>query len=155
MIVISHRGNLTGIDKKRENNPYYIDECIELGFDVEIDLRVKNDNLYLGHDNAEYKIYLEWLLERKNNLWVHVKEYDALIKILGYKDKIRFFCHESDRYTLLSNGLVWCHDLDNHMNKNCIIPLLSYEQVCAYEQNDFYAVCTDYVYECKSKFIRE
>ena len=155
MIIISHRANINGIEKHRENNPRYIDECIELGFDVEIDLRVKNNQLYLGHDYAEYEISLDWLLKRKESLWVHIKEYDALIKILDYKQQIRFFCHESDKYTLLSNGLVWCHDLTNKMNENCIIPLLSYEQVANYNQESFYAVCTDYVYECKNKFIKQ
>lgn len=153
MIIISHRANINGIEEHRENNPYYIDECIKLGFDVEIDLRTKDNELYLGHDTCQYKITLDWLLERKDNLWVHIKEYDALVKILDYKEKIRFFCHESDKYTLLSNGLIWCHDLTNKMNKNCIIPLLSYEQVIDYNQKSFYAVCTDYVYECKNKFI--
>jgi hypothetical protein len=153
MIIISHRANINGIEEQRENNPYYIDECIKLGFDVEIDLRVKNNQLYLGHDFAQYEVSLDWLLQRKDNLWVHIKEYDALTKILDYKEQIRFFCHESDKYTLLSNGFVWCHDLTNIMNKNCIIPLLSYEQVIDYNQKSFYAVCTDYVYECKNKFI--
>ena len=39
MIIISHRGNLDGPDKERENNPHFIDDCITKGFDVEIDLR--------------------------------------------------------------------------------------------------------------------
>jgi hypothetical protein len=154
MIIISHRGNLNGIEQNRENNPEYIDECINLGFDVEIDLRMKNNKLFLGHDFAQYEISIEWLLERKNNLWVHVKEYAALQVIIDYKNQLRFFCHESDKYTLLSNGLIWCHDLSNVMNNNCIIPLLSLEQVKDYNQYNFYAVCTDYVYESKQKFIK-
>lgn len=152
MVIISHRGNLEGISEERENNPYFIDECIKLGFDVEIDLRVKEGNLFLGHDLPQHEITIEWLLNRKNNLWVHIKEYEALQIILEYKEKIRFFCHENDKYTLLSNGLVWCHDLENKMNNKCIIPLLSLEQVENYKQTGFYGVCTDYVYVCDKKF---
>lgn len=152
MKIISHRGNLNGIEQHRENNPLYIDECIKLGFDVEIDLRVKNKQLFLGHDYAQYQISIDWLLERKNSLWIHVKEYEALVEILNYKQQLNFFCHESDKYTLLSNGLVWCHDLTNVMNQNCIIPLLSYDQVQSYNQYNFFAVCTDYVFDCKNKF---
>ena len=54
MIIISHRGNLNGIDLERENNPYFIDDCISKGFDVEIDLRIKENKLFLGHDFAQY-----------------------------------------------------------------------------------------------------
>jgi hypothetical protein len=154
MVIISHRANLNGIEEERENNPIYIDECIKFGFDVEIDLRVKNGQLFLGHDFAQYGVTIDWLLERKNNLWIHIKEYEALQIILKYKNELRFFCHENDKYTLLSNGLVWCHDLENVMNENCIIPLLSLEQVQNYNQYSFFGVCTDFVYDCKAKFIK-
>ena len=38
MILISHRGNLKGINPQRENEPLYIVEALEKGFDVEIDV---------------------------------------------------------------------------------------------------------------------
>ena len=48
MKIISHRGNLTGPDKKRENNIDCIIECIEkFSIDVEIDLHVKKNKIYL------------------------------------------------------------------------------------------------------------
>ena len=34
MILISHRGNLTGKNPERENHPDYIKEALDLGFDV-------------------------------------------------------------------------------------------------------------------------
>ena len=40
MKLIAHRGNINGSEPDNENSPEYIDKCIELGFDVEIDLRV-------------------------------------------------------------------------------------------------------------------
>jgi len=152
MIIISHRGNLNGIDLERENNPIFIDDCISKGFDVEIDLRASDNKLFLGHDKPQYAIEIDWLLKRKNNLWIHVKEYEALNKIMSYKENLQFFCHENDKFTLVSNGYIWSHDLKNKMNNKCIIPLLSKEQILLYDQNEFFAVCTDYVYECKQKF---
>ena len=38
MILISHRGNLFGADKERENSPKIIESAIGQGFDVEIDV---------------------------------------------------------------------------------------------------------------------
>ena len=54
MKFISHRGNTQSTNLNEENNPNYIEKAIELGFEVEIDLRVHNNNLYLGHDKNQY-----------------------------------------------------------------------------------------------------
>ena len=46
MILISHRGNINGRDEDRENHPEYIQEALDRGYDVEIDLRCKNNRLF-------------------------------------------------------------------------------------------------------------
>ena len=56
MKFISHRGNLNGPIQEYENHPEYILEALKKGFNVEIDVRVKNDTFYLGHDFPKYKI---------------------------------------------------------------------------------------------------
>ena len=150
MIYISHRGNLEGVWAERENSPDYIDRAIKLGYDVEVDLRSKDGELWLGHDKPQHKVCISWLLGRKENLWIHVKDYGALVGIM--RTQLRFFCHERDKYTLTSDGYVWSHDLTNKMNDRCIVPLLSLELVNSYKQKDFYAVCSDYIYECERKF---
>tara|TARA_Y100000593_G_C4169608_1_gene266256 strand:- start:86 stop:550 length:465 start_codon:yes stop_codon:yes gene_type:complete len=150
MRYIAHRGNTIGPDPANENKLEYIDSAIEQGYDVEIDLRTKGEELYLGHDTPDYKVTLKWLLERKENLWIHVKDYDSLTILMD--TELKYFCHEQDKYTLTSNGYVWSHDLENKMNQKCIVPLLSKQSVNDYEQNGFYAVCTDYVIESIKKF---
>ena len=47
MIFISHRGNMTCINPKRENEPLYIVKKLEKGFDVEIDVWYKKGQFYL------------------------------------------------------------------------------------------------------------
>ena len=64
MKYISHRGNVDGICLELENRPEYIDAAISLGYDVEIDLRTLNGCLYLGHDDPQYPISLEWMHDR-------------------------------------------------------------------------------------------
>jgi len=150
MLYISHRGNLEGLNPEKENNPEYIDEAIFKGYDVEIDLRVQDGNLFLGHDEPQYLITSSWLTERRNNLWIHVKDYGALVRIV--RTELKFFCHEQDKYRSTSNGYIWSHDLTNKMTDKCIVPLLSSESVEGYNQNGFYAVCSDYIYECEEKF---
>lgn len=158
MKIISHRGNINGPVEETENDPKQILFCIESGYDVEIDLRIKNGVPYLGHDHAEHEISAGWISSLKKHLWIHVKEYDALVWLMENVPDAAFFCHESDRYTLVSNGYVWSHDLSNSMTDKCIIPLLSLEQIESYDftsQSNLYAVCTDYVIDCNRKWTRE
>ena len=57
MKIISHRGNLTGPNSVYENSLEAIDHCIyNLKVSVEIDLRVVNGQLFLGHDSPEISI---------------------------------------------------------------------------------------------------
>jgi hypothetical protein len=65
MFIISHRGNLQGPDLNQENKPEYIDEALSKGFDVEVDVRFLNKSVFLGHDDAQYLVNLNWLNERK------------------------------------------------------------------------------------------
>ena len=62
MIIIAHRGNVDGPNPERENSPDYIDEALSMGYDVEIDLRSKDKQLFLGHDKPQYPLKLGWLL---------------------------------------------------------------------------------------------
>jgi hypothetical protein len=73
MILISHRGNIDGKKPHFENSPSYIDEAIELGYDVEVDLWLVNDKFYLGHDEPQYEIDFKWIEDRDDRLWVHCK----------------------------------------------------------------------------------
>jgi len=152
MIFISHRGNLNGINTELENSPAYIDKVIANGFDCEIDLRVKDGVPHLGHDTPDYEVTADWIRKRQQHLWIHVKEYEALRWLKENCPTAKYFCHESDRYTLVSNGMIWSHDLNNTVDHFCVIPLLSKKDVESYGQTGFGAVCSDYIHDCVRKF---
>lgn len=112
MIIISHRGNLNGVDPSSENKPDSIVQTLDLGFDVEVDLRLHNDKLYLGHDEPDYKVDLNFL--KQSGVWVHAKNKEV-IPILRNEKDIHWFWHETDQLTLTSRGYVWCfpgHEID-------------------------------------------
>ena len=152
MIYISHRGNLNGIIHERENSLDYIQECLDAGYECEIDLRMKDGVPHLGHDTPDHPVSAEWLLHRATKLWIHVKEYEALVWLMQHLPNSKFFCHEGDRYTLTSNGWIWSHDMDNKMTEQCIIPLLSKDSVQSYSRSGFGAVCSDYIVDCVEKW---
>jgi glycerophosphoryl diester phosphodiesterase len=106
MKIISHRGNLNGKNVELENNPTYILKAISMGFDVEIDLRVKDNQLFLGHDAPQYKIDKSFLEDNKEFLWIHCKEIDSLNKIKNIPG-LNYFSHDKDDFVLTSLNFVW------------------------------------------------
>ncbi len=56
MILISHRGNITGANPSRENSPDYIQEALEADYNVEIDVWYKDKKWNLGHDEPQYEV---------------------------------------------------------------------------------------------------
>lgn len=43
MYLISHRGNLNGVESENENNPKYLKIAINKGFNVEVDVRFEKE----------------------------------------------------------------------------------------------------------------
>jgi len=150
MILISHRGNITGRIPDSENRPSYIQDTITLGYDVEIDVRMKEGQLYLGHDHPQYRVELDWLLERKDSLWIHTKDFESLNLLID--TGLRVFFHEQERQTIINNtNLIWSHDLGSVSNKS-IIPLLDLESIeeYGYLTQDVYGVCSDHLQAIKN-----
>ena len=81
MIWISHRGNVSGKNIDRENTVSFIEEAIEQGFDVEIDIcKWDGSKFYLGHDVPAESIDVKWLKSRP--LWVHAKDHLVLHELV-------------------------------------------------------------------------
>lgn len=114
MILISHRGNISGKNPESENSPEYIVEAIELGYSVEIDLWLIDDTYFLGHDFPQYKININWILQRKLFLWIHCKNINAIEEIKKNSKQIiyegiNYFFHDKDDVTITSKGYLWVY----------------------------------------------
>ena len=142
MIIISHRGNIRGPVPDKENRPSYIDCAIGNGYHVEIDVRSINGELWLGHDEPQYKVDHNWLDKRRNYLWLHCKNLEAAKECWAYHS----FCHTNDSFLYTSVGKIWLHDLSMRIDSNTIIPLIDKEEVESFisigEQP--FGICTDY-----------
>ena len=114
MKFISHRGNLDGPEPSRENSPDFIDKAISQGFEVEVDIRltggyVPPGDFYLGHDQLDHEVSLEWLVKRKDKLWLHAKNISALRWFLKSSIDWNVFWHQEDDYTITSKRYVWVY----------------------------------------------
>jgi hypothetical protein len=108
MKLIAHRGNLDGPLPERENSIAYIQEALLLGYDVEIDVWYINNHLFLGHDNPQYDLELDFLLQNADSLWIHAKNLAALTYLLQYS-QLHLFSHDKDEVILTSKRIPWVY----------------------------------------------
>tara|TARA_R100001126_G_C4856443_1_gene164895 strand:+ start:301 stop:762 length:462 start_codon:yes stop_codon:yes gene_type:complete len=151
MILISHRGNINTVNLERENTKSYIQEAIDLGYDVEIDVRYADDKFWLGHDEPDYEVELEWLLERKNNLWIHCKNFLSLARLIN--TNLRIFYHQDENHTIIGNTkAIWSHDIDD-ANHQSIIPLIDIDSVNSFKNfnQKYYGICSDFIKQVGDK----
>lgn len=152
MIYYSHRGNLNGANSQEENNPSYIQNAIESGYHVEIDLNSSTTELFLGHDYPQYKINSKWIDERAEKLLIHIKSYEMLKFVVKNYPHWHYFCHSSDRFTTTSKGIIWLHEISYPLpGENAIIPLISKDLVDSWDNRNVYGICSDYIEYSKQK----
>lgn len=145
MKIISHRGNIDGVITSKENSPEYIDTAINLGYDVEVDIRFIDGKFWLGHDTPDYLVNIEWMDKRREFLWFHCKDLYSATELTRLDSGLVKFCHTSDSFVLVSNGTVWVHDLNLKLDDLSVIPLLSMSDIQNYNNNkEVYGVCTDF-----------
>jgi hypothetical protein len=137
MLIISHRGNLEG-PSPDENSPSLILKAIK-HFCCEIDLWVKDDTLYLGHDEPIYKIDKSFLENKK--LFIHAKNIEAAIFL--NKTKYHWFWHQADQITLTSKQIIWCYPGIYVPGGITVVKNKEFKL-------DSYGLCTDYPIELSS-----
>lgn len=149
MRLISHRGNVIAKNTFLENDPSYIDMALFDGYDCEVDVRFIDGNWYLGHDEPEYPISLDWLSERYLKLWVHCKNLEAIQELKrletynGFK-QLNYFYHQEDDVTITSHGYIWAHP-KIHPLKNSISVMPDDK----YDLSECYGVCSDSIIKYK------
>ena len=145
MRIISHRGCLDGPDPSIENNPNQIDLAIKHALDVEIDLWMLDENLFLGHDDPQYPITIKWLNERSDKLWVHCKNIKVLDYLSSQQSNLNYFFHQADHVTLTSKNFLWVYP-KKEFTENSVIVSMDQSDLKKLKDSQIQpmAVCTDY-----------
>ena len=137
MILISHRGNISGPNQSLENDPDYILTALKGGFDVEIDFWCVKKKLFLGHDYPQYPIKKNFLNNKK--LWLHAKNLEGLIFL--NKTSYNYFWHEKDTFTITSKGYIWTYP-GKELSKFaiCVLP-----ERFNWKKNKCIGICSDFI----------
>ena len=141
MRFIAHRGNIKGINKKKENTIDYINAAIDEGFDVEIDVYFYKNKFWLGHDEPEH-IIKNLKLIKSNKVWSHAKNIEAAFNLLKIKSS-NFFWHQNDDITLTSKNFIWTYPNKKLTSKSiCVLPELQ-KNIKINELKKIYGICSD------------
>ncbi len=140
MKFISHRGNIDGPNPEWENDPSRIEDVLNKGYDVEIDVWKIGSKLFLGHDGPQFPIDYGFI--KNESLLCHAKNLEALEYMLKMDD-VHCFWHQEDHYTITSNGYIVSYPGYAVTPKTiCMRPeAQSYTQL----YGSAYAICSDYV----------
>ena len=144
MILISHRGNITGPDPSQENSPLYVQQAIGEKYMCEIDVWRLGKTLFLGHNEPTYLVHPTFLTNPY--LWCHAKNFEALTYMLS--KGIHCFWHQEDDLTLTSRGFIWTHM--KRSESKYLVPSHSIAVMPEWNSNrDFIphcaGVCSDYI----------
>lgn len=147
-LYIAHRGNTKGPNPSLENSPAYIQKALDEGFHVEIDVWVKDGKVYLGHDEPEYEVDLNYLKNPK--FFCHAKNFEALELMYLNSEDIHFFSHDKDSHVLTSKGYIWIYP-GQPTSKNTIIVMPETVEMTESQLCNCKGICSDYVYYLKKR----
>jgi hypothetical protein len=152
MKLIAHRGNISG-PNKFENEPNYIQKSLDLGFDVEVDIRLIDSEWWLGHDTPQYKISSPSYIFDNSKIWWHCKNFAALEKLQG--SSLNYFWHQEDDHTVTSKGFIWTYPGKDIGKKNIVVmPEMVMSLTEIYNLNCF-GICSDYVQNINNNLKKE
>jgi hypothetical protein len=150
MRFIAHRGNTDGIRHDFENRPEYLEAALRKGFDVELDVRVKDGQIYLGHDYPQHKLDIGWMTAMRDRLWIHCKDTRSMEMMQRLRRnglELNCFWHEQDTMTITSGGFLWVYPGKQPIeNSIAVLPELHDEDVSSCT-----GICSDYVDRYREK----
>lgn len=155
MIFIAHRGLINGPDQNKENKINTIDSAIKNGFDVEIDIWVFDNKIFLGHDKENLvQIDLKYIEEKKKVFWIHTKNFEALdfFSKLEIKEELNYFWHQEDNYTLTSKNIPWIYPGCEPISEGILVMPENVMNVGNIKSLKIKGVCSDYIQVIKENF---
>jgi len=154
MIFIAHRGLIHGPNLNKENRLSTIEIAIKKGFDVEIDIWVIDNKIYLGHDNKNLvKIDFDYIEEHKRVFWIHAKNFEALkfFSELDKKEEFNYFWHQEDNYTLTSQNIPWIYPGCEAIPSGILVMPENVMDIDNIKSIKVKGVCSDYIQAIKEK----
>lgn len=153
MKFIAHRGYIQGDRKDIENTLPQIDLALSFDLDVEIDVRLKGDKLFLGHDRPQEEVSLDFLKKHRNRLWVHAKTLETFLYLLDISPRLNIFCQDKDPVVLTTYNKIWTHPTQLLYTEDSIAVKFRYEAGFVIDNMRLYGVCSNYPEEYRNEYL--
>ena len=120
MLLIAHRALING-KPDGENHPEQVEYCLEHGLSVEIDVWYTDDSFWLGHDNPQHRVDVDFLMQPK--LWIHCKDIESAM-LLRHYPSLNTFTIDKDDFTITSKNWLWLSPTYGKSYKGviCVMP---------------------------------
>lgn len=104
MLLISHRGNISGKNFKRENSQSYLQEALDAGYFVEMDIIYGDGKYYHGHEwgGRRGEVDPDFLGRNWQKLLIHCKDRESIIFCAENFSPLNYFYHDRDDFALSS-----------------------------------------------------
>lgn len=144
MKLISHRGNINGPNPQKENYPDYVNDALNKGYYVEIDVWFVDGKWFLGHDKPQYEVSIEFLFKR--NLYLHAKNGNAYYEMWKHWE-LNCFWHTNENWVLTTYDEIWTYPNEQlYPESICVLPELGYKgdlKKCS-------GICSDFIENYKN-----
>jgi hypothetical protein len=137
MIYISYYGNIFNKNVDLENEPLYIINAINNGYNVLIDIQLINDNYYLG---GKYIIEFDFFYKYKDYLWCNCLDDITYINLRNNINDIKIINDLND--------LEWGYKEEINRNFISVLPELfknNYEIRELKNKSNFLGICSSYI----------
>ena len=142
-LLISHRGNLNGINNDLENTKQYINNTLNKGYYVLVDVfLLGSKHLALGIDNPVEPVELEFLKQLK--IIVRTKDIKCFQFLL--ENQVHCFYQDFNSTTLTNGGLIWTSN-SNILTKKCIyaMPEWNLEDISICNTMPCSGICSNFI----------
>lgn len=105
MILISHRGNISGKNYKRENSQDYIQEALDAGYHVEMDILHHGGEFLHGHEwgGTKGNVDPHFLSVNCQKLLIHCKDRESVLFCAASNlSPLNYFYHDRDDFAISS-----------------------------------------------------
>jgi len=148
-LLISHRGNISGINISRENSPDYIQCALDKGFHVVVDVwLVGRSHVALGTQYPIFPTTINFL--KDNNIICRAKTVETLEYLLV--QGTHCFMDGKDDYILTNGGLIWTAPGKVVMSRGIFtMPEHVFPDISSLALLTCAGVCSDRIQEIKDK----
>jgi hypothetical protein len=138
MIFIAHRGNTVGPQPSFENKQSYLQEALDEGYHVEVDIQLWRGALYYGHDEPTSHVDEKFI--KGNRVICHAKTIETIGPLMDMG--CHTFFHQEDDLTLTSKNYIWCYPGKFAYNSRAIW-LDLHDVALPDDIPDIYGICGD------------